>query len=335
MFASAATVDLTGPCEFEMTGPNRGRLTSGSLEAFVPENAQGFTVDLPGGWRVVDLGTRFSLSTRQGGETLVAVKDGSVRLEDPSGAFENLTLGQIARIGHGSPRRVVVVSAAAEPEADAKTLDLTPSMRWPRVLEEGAWIEIPTDRLSALDPDRAWRVRITAEVESLTADRGGDQWFAMGFGVDRRALKEVTDVVHQADLGLVVRTHALTNHLQYHSLFADRRTAPRQTLDRPIDRLDRFTVQLDVHLPAAGPAANRFAVAAARIDADHDGTFETVGIQPFTWRDQRTVLCLASRSGARHRVHDLTITAVRTDDDSPRTVLEQTHPSFSNQGETP
>ncbi|MBI1369365.1 MAG: hypothetical protein GC162_12020, partial [Planctomycetes bacterium] len=33
MFKSAAVVDLTGPCEFEMTGVNRGRLMRGGLSA--------------------------------------------------------------------------------------------------------------------------------------------------------------------------------------------------------------------------------------------------------------------------------------------------------------
>lgn len=66
MFNSTAVVDLTGPCEFVMTGSNRGRLTAGRLEAYVPERAHGFTVDLPGGTRVTDLGTRFDINLETG-----------------------------------------------------------------------------------------------------------------------------------------------------------------------------------------------------------------------------------------------------------------------------
>jgi len=80
MFASTAVVDLTGPCEFEMTGPNRGKLTAGKLEAYVPESATGFTVDLPGGAKVVDLGTRFRLHIDARRQISVSVQEGAVEL---------------------------------------------------------------------------------------------------------------------------------------------------------------------------------------------------------------------------------------------------------------
>jgi len=83
MFASTAVVDLTGPCEFEMTGPNRGRLTSGSLEASVPENAKGFTIDLPDGSRLVDLGTQFRVGIDPDGRSWVHVLEGEVQCLAP------------------------------------------------------------------------------------------------------------------------------------------------------------------------------------------------------------------------------------------------------------
>jgi len=78
MFASTAVVDLQGPCEFEMTGPNRGRLTAGTLEASVPEAAQGFTVDLPGGAKIVDRGTAFEVEVDIDGRSRVWVTEGRV-----------------------------------------------------------------------------------------------------------------------------------------------------------------------------------------------------------------------------------------------------------------
>jgi len=106
MFASTAVVDLTGPCEFEMTGPNRGRLTAGTLEASVPEAAQGFTIDLPDRSRVVDLGTRFAVEVDQQGRSMVHVIEGRVQLvrgdrvleltADQRAAVDSS--GQIARI---------------------------------------------------------------------------------------------------------------------------------------------------------------------------------------------------------------------------------------------
>jgi len=84
MFASTAVVDLTGPCEFEITGPNRGRLTAGRLQAYVRPEAHGFTVDLPDGSRVVDLGTAFTLSLNDVDGAELRVNEGRVRLEfDP------------------------------------------------------------------------------------------------------------------------------------------------------------------------------------------------------------------------------------------------------------
>jgi len=96
MFASTATVDLTGPCEFEMTGPNRGRLTSGTLEADVPENAKGFTIDLPDGSKIVDLGTRFQVQLDEADKACVVnVLEGRVRIEHHATA-----LTRIVQAGH-------------------------------------------------------------------------------------------------------------------------------------------------------------------------------------------------------------------------------------------
>ncbi|QNN24973.1 hypothetical protein HED60_22745 [Planctomycetales bacterium ZRK34] len=81
MFNSTAVVDLTGPCAFELTGLNRGRLIKGRLQAYVPAQAKGFSVTA-GRLRVVDLGTRFSLSTDEAHEhAQVRVLEGRVRVE--------------------------------------------------------------------------------------------------------------------------------------------------------------------------------------------------------------------------------------------------------------
>lgn len=102
MFESNAVVDLTGPCKFEMTGPNRGRLTSGELKAYVPDGAHGFSVDLPDRSRVVDLGTRFELVVDP--VTRIAhlrVQAGSVRVEPAEGASMELHSGGWADVLDG------------------------------------------------------------------------------------------------------------------------------------------------------------------------------------------------------------------------------------------
>jgi len=111
MFASTAMVDLHGPCEFEMTGPNRGRLTSGSLKADVPEAAKGFTVDLPNDVEVVDLGTSFDLYVTPDRQAALHVEQGKVRLQGRAikprilGAGEYCLINPLGRVDHAHPRR--------------------------------------------------------------------------------------------------------------------------------------------------------------------------------------------------------------------------------------
>lgn len=80
MFKSGAVVDLTGPCVFEMTGPNRGYLHRGRLEAFVRAEARGFTVASPVGV-VTDLGTAFDFTCQPQSKSTLKVIEGRVTFE--------------------------------------------------------------------------------------------------------------------------------------------------------------------------------------------------------------------------------------------------------------
>ncbi|QNN22571.1 hypothetical protein HED60_09925 [Planctomycetales bacterium ZRK34] len=86
MFHSTAVVDLIGPCVFEMTGANRGRLTTGRIVAFVPKKARGFTLDLPGGAQIVDLGTAFEVDVHRQGAIDLTVTQGVVQIVMPESA---------------------------------------------------------------------------------------------------------------------------------------------------------------------------------------------------------------------------------------------------------
>ncbi|QNN22181.1 FecR domain-containing protein [Planctomycetales bacterium ZRK34] len=114
MFNSTAMVDLAGPCTVDVTGPNRARLTAGVLEAHVPDRAHGFTVDLPGGMRVVDLGTRFKVVAELAGEVSVHVLEGKVLVIEADGTKRHLGLAQSARWvnGHfaGASRNAILAS---------------------------------------------------------------------------------------------------------------------------------------------------------------------------------------------------------------------------------
>jgi len=155
MFASTAMVDLTGPCEFEMTGPNRGRLTSGSLEAFVPENAKGFTVDLPGGARVIDRGTRFTIDAEDTGTIRLHVFEGQVAAGYAAEPFTTLKAGEAAVIKPASRHLARVATAPYDDTYTQRLLRLEPTAYWPLQNPSQPWVDRVSGRSAkAQDVDR-------------------------------------------------------------------------------------------------------------------------------------------------------------------------------------
>jgi len=82
MFDSGAVVDLVGPGTMEMLTGNRARLHAGRLAAYVPDVARGFTVELPDGCQVIDVGTRFFVNAESDTHVTVGVIEGQVLLDD-------------------------------------------------------------------------------------------------------------------------------------------------------------------------------------------------------------------------------------------------------------
>ena len=89
-FDSGAEIVIEAPATLEVESSMRCRLVEGSLVAEVPESAHGFTVDAPE-MEVVDLGTRFGLTTNQFGKSHVMVFEGEVEVKR-SGAPETTKL---------------------------------------------------------------------------------------------------------------------------------------------------------------------------------------------------------------------------------------------------
>jgi len=114
MFGSTAVVDLTGPCEFQMTGPNRGRLIAGSLQAYVPDRAHGFTIDLPGEAKIVDLGTEFTAHVDALNITHLRVLTGSVAVTYTDAVEPALLLG-VGRAASIHPGGLVSVTSKSQP----------------------------------------------------------------------------------------------------------------------------------------------------------------------------------------------------------------------------
>ncbi|MBI1368438.1 MAG: hypothetical protein GC162_07260 [Planctomycetes bacterium] len=127
MFESTAVVDLTGPCEFEMTGPNRARLEAGQMEAYCRPQARGFTIDLPGSVRIVDRGTRFALDV-PGGATArtmtMVVRQGHVDASVGDATPLNFAAGECLvalRAGAKAPGELHRARAAIHLRSGAKT----------------------------------------------------------------------------------------------------------------------------------------------------------------------------------------------------------------------
>ncbi|MBI1368637.1 MAG: hypothetical protein GC162_08270 [Planctomycetes bacterium] len=114
MFQSTAVVDLTGPCRFEMTGSNAGRLTQGVIHAHIHDRAHGFTVEAPHDVRVIDLGTEYVMRVDDdaAGRVYIQMVAGRARVETRS-QVRFITAGQF-----------VVVNDAAIDDATAGQIRL-------------------------------------------------------------------------------------------------------------------------------------------------------------------------------------------------------------------
>jgi len=81
MFHSGSVVDLAGPCALELAGTNQAILRHGTIAAYVPPRASGFTIETPRGLRVIDRGTRFDMHVNPEGGTNILVREGRVELQ--------------------------------------------------------------------------------------------------------------------------------------------------------------------------------------------------------------------------------------------------------------
>ena len=79
---SGASVVIEGPAAFELISPMKTFCEYGTVRAFVPEQAHGFTIETSR-LNVVDLGTEFTLSLKPSGDGHVQVIDGMVELHSP------------------------------------------------------------------------------------------------------------------------------------------------------------------------------------------------------------------------------------------------------------
>lgn len=101
-FESGATVTIEAPTRMEILSSMHCRLLEGSAIADVPDSAHGFTIDTED-IQVVDLGTKFAVTTGATGNSQVRVLDGTVDvLGIPNVDKKRLTTGQGVHVGGAS-----------------------------------------------------------------------------------------------------------------------------------------------------------------------------------------------------------------------------------------
>ena len=117
---SGVKLTLEAPVAFSPVSGDLVELSGGKLVGFVPDGAEGFTINAPG-MVVVDLGTEFAVDADRSSGSRVLVLDGSVRLEPPSGlvdgsgfAVEEILAGQARKADAGGGALAV---GDAEPTA--------------------------------------------------------------------------------------------------------------------------------------------------------------------------------------------------------------------------
>lgn len=101
-FTNGALVTIEAPTTLKILNAMHCQLVEGSLTAEVPEPAHGFTVDTSD-LKVVDLGTRFGVTTGSVGNSQVHVFDGEVEVGCiAEGTLKRLTEGKGLHVGSGN-----------------------------------------------------------------------------------------------------------------------------------------------------------------------------------------------------------------------------------------
>lgn len=112
MMDNSAEIKLEGPADFRLTSAEKAVLSRGNIVVRCGPEAVGFQVESPD-VDVVDLGTEFGVSVREGQHTDVVVYDGKVDLTTRVGArplARRLTAGEALQISHlGEPHRITEV----------------------------------------------------------------------------------------------------------------------------------------------------------------------------------------------------------------------------------
>ncbi|QNN24068.1 LamG domain-containing protein [Planctomycetales bacterium ZRK34] len=169
-------IELDGPTRMHMRNPMNASLELGSARFRCPPGLKGFTVHLPNGVRVVDLGTVFHISVGVDGLAEVFVDEGEVEVFNPQGRGQRLLAG-----------RSVAISAAGV-MADVVETGVNPA------LAESILLYLPFDRKRGRFNASTASIEFQGDPQRV-AGRFGD---ALRFNGNRDALRTLVPGVEGA-----------------------------------------------------------------------------------------------------------------------------------------
>lgn len=109
--ASQAELKVEGSVQLEVLTAKTVRVHRGTAEFLCPAEARGFTVELPGGTEVVDLGTQFAVEVGPDGESHVSVTQGRVEVRAAGESPVVVTAGEQVAVSGSGERRIGEVAA--------------------------------------------------------------------------------------------------------------------------------------------------------------------------------------------------------------------------------
>ena len=197
-FDSGAIVTLEAPTTLDIASAMRARLIEGSVVADIPESAHGFTIDTAD-TEIIDLGTRFGVTTTDLGSSHVFVFEGEVEVNQAEKPGTKLmTEGQSMRIGEEN----AFSTTSEEGEIARHASLIAPGDDWVAITtKEGrgkdAYFRKTHDESFGSDP-----LIMVKETDLSDANR---RKAALTFDLKRQALHRVTD----AKLSLKIESSGL------------------------------------------------------------------------------------------------------------------------------
>jgi len=125
-FFSGARLLIEAPCRLDLVSSNSAFLHSGKVNAHVPPQARGFTIE-SATLKLIDHGTDFGFVTQERAAAEVHVFNGEVEIQPVDQTARHLTTGEAAQIENTSVRSIASNRAAFLDEA---TLDQKASSRF-------------------------------------------------------------------------------------------------------------------------------------------------------------------------------------------------------------